>query len=152
MTHHRLYHSTAPLLPDARVLSVGSGQPAADGLNDDYTAEIFSPPYLFKLDGTGADRPTITEAPISVSYNETFTVKTPDAASISKVTWIRLSSVTHAFNENQRMNYLNLSVSGTSSLSLTAPADGNLAPPGHYMLFLVNSNGVPSVAKIIRIG
>ena len=55
-THYRLYHSTALLLPDARVLSVGSGQPAATGLTDDYTGEVFSPPYLFKLDGSPAVR------------------------------------------------------------------------------------------------
>ena len=52
MSHHRLYHSTALLLPDGRVLSAGSGQPAASGLTDDFTAEIFSPPYLFNPDGT----------------------------------------------------------------------------------------------------
>ena len=67
MSHQRLYHSTALLLPDGRVLSVGSGQPAASGLTDDYTAEIFSPPYLFRVDGSPAVRPTITSAPISVA-------------------------------------------------------------------------------------
>ena len=151
MTHQRLYHSTALLLPDARVLSVGSGQPAASGLSDDYTAEIFSPPYLFKPDGTPATRPTIAGAPISVAYGQGFTVQTPDAASITKVTWIRLSSVTHSFNQNQRMNYLTFSASGSTSLSVTAPSDGRRATPGHYMLFLVNGAGVPSVATIIRI-
>jgi Galactose oxidase-like, Early set domain/Divergent InlB B-repeat domain/Kelch motif len=152
MTHQRLYHSTALLLPDARVLSVGSGQPAASGLTDDYTAEIFSPPYLYNPDGTAAPRPTISNAPVSVAYGQTFNVETPDAASIAKVTWIRLSSVTHSFNQNQRMNTLSFSASGASSLSVIAPADGRRAPPGHYMLFLVNGAGVPSVAMIVRIG
>ena len=151
MTHQRLYHSTALLLPDARVLSVGSGQPAASGLTDDYTAEIFSPPYLFRPDGTPATRPVITGAPTSVAYGQSFTVQTPDAASITKVTWIRLASVTHSFNQNQRMNNLSFSASGGSSLSVTAPSDGRQAPPGHYMLFLVNGAGVPSVAMIVRI-
>jgi hypothetical protein len=151
MTHNRLYHSTALLLPDARVLSVGSGQPAATGLTDDYTAEIFSPPYLFNADGTAASRPVISSAPSTVGYGQSFTVQSTSASSIAKVTWIRLGSVTHAFNQNQRMNYLPFSVSGSGELTVTAPASANLAPPGHYMLFIVDGRGVPSVAKIVQI-
>jgi hypothetical protein len=150
-THYRLYHSTALLLPDARVLSVGSGQPAAAGLADDFTAELFSPPYLFNLDGTPASRPSISSAPTSVSYGQTFSVGTPTATSVAKVTWIRLSTVTHATDMNQRLNHLTYSAPNASTLSVTAPANPNLAPPGHYMLFLVDQNGVPSVAKIVRI-
>jgi hypothetical protein len=150
-THYRLYHSTALLLPDARVLSVGSGQPAASGLSDDFTAELFSPPYLFNLDGTPASRPSISSAPTSVSYGQTFSVGTPTATSVAKVTWIRLSTVTHATDMNQRLNYLTYSAPDASTLSVTAPANPNLAPPGHYMLFLVDQNGVPSIAKIVRI-
>jgi hypothetical protein len=150
MSHYRLYHSTALLLPDARVLSVGSGQPAATGLTDDYTAEIFSPPYLFNQDGTPATRPVITSAPGNVAYGQAFTVQTTSAATITKVTWIRLSAVTHSFNQNQRMNVLSFSP-GTGAITVTAPLNPNLAPPGHYMLFIVNGNGVPSLAKIVRI-
>ena len=152
MSHHRLYHATALLLPDGRVLSIGSGAPAATGYTDDLTMEIFSPPYLFKLDGTLAARPEITDAPVSVSYGQTFTVQTPQAATIQRATWIRLSSVTHSFNQNQRMNRLAAVPTGESTVSVTAPWSPNLAPPGHYMLFLIDQNGVPSVAKIIRIG
>jgi hypothetical protein len=151
MTHHRLYHSEALLLPDARVLSVGSGQPAATGLTDDFTAEIFSPPYLFNADGTAATRPVITSAPSSITYGQAFTVKTSSAASIRRVTWIRLSAVTHSFNQNQRMNVLSFTV-GSGQLTVTAPSSTSRAPQGHYMLFVVDSSGVPSVAKIVRIG
>jgi galactose oxidase len=151
MSHNRLYHATAVLLLDGRVLSVGSGEPAATGQINDRTAEIFSPPYLFNADGSLAARPSITDAPINVSYGQTFTVGTPDAGSIAKVTWIRLSSVTHAFNMNQRMNLLGFSVASASTLSVTAPLSGNQAPPGHYMLFIVNDKGVPSKGKIVRI-
>ena len=151
MAHHRVYHSSALLLPDGRILSAGSGQPAAPGLADDYTAEIFTPPYLYRLDGTLATRPVITNAPSQVAYGQAFTVETPAAASIVRATWIRLSSVTHAFNQNQRMNNLTVAAAGASSVTVTAPANANLAPPGHYMLFLIDNNGVPSVAKIIRI-
>jgi hypothetical protein len=150
MSHNRLYHSTAQLLPNARVLSVGSGQPAATGLTDDYTAEIFSPPYLFNQDGTPATRPVISSAPSNVSYGQAFTVNTASAASITKVTWIRLSAVTHSFNQNQRMNVLSFTP-GSGAITVTAPLNSNLAPQGHYMLFIVNGNGVPSMAKIIRI-
>jgi hypothetical protein len=152
MSHQRVYHSSALLLPDGRVLSVGSGEPPATGLTDDYTAEIFSPPYLFKADGTPANRPTISSVPVTVGYGQTFAVSTPNATSIAKITWIRLSSVTHSFNQNQRMNRLSFSASGTGTLNVTAPANSNLSPPGHYLLFLVNSAGVPSVGKIVRIG
>ena len=152
MSHNRLYHSTAMLLPDGRLLSVGSGQPAATGLTDDYTAELFTPPYLYKLDGTLATRPQITGAPTSVAYGSSFQVQTPQAASIVRATFIRLSSVTHAFNQNQRMNRLTVTPNGAGSVLITAPSGPTMAPPGHYMLFLIDSNGVPSVAKIVRIG
>ena len=150
-THYRLYHSNALLLPDGRVISMGSGQPAATGLSDDYTAEILSPPYLFNLDGTPAARPTISSAPTSIVYGQVFSVGTPNASAIAKVTWIRLSTVTHATNMNQRLDYLAFTAPNASSLSVTAPASGNLAPPGHYLLFILDGNGVPSVAKIVLI-
>ena len=133
----RLYHSVAVLLPDGRIFSAGG---------NGYTqVEIYEPPYLFK----GA-RPTITLAPASVSHGQTFFVETPQAADIAAVTWIRLPSVTHAFNQNQRINRLGFSQT-TGGLNVTAPQSPNLAPPGHYMLFILNSNGVPSIAKIVRI-
>ena len=140
----RLYHSTAVLLPDGRVLSTGGGF-GAGGTNY-YQVEIFSPPYLFK----GA-RPLITSAPASVSYGQTFMVGTPNAASITKVTLIRLSSVTHSFNQDQRLDTLSCSVV-SGGLNVTAPANGRVSPPGYYMLFIVKGNGVPSEGKIIRIG
>jgi Galactose oxidase-like, Early set domain/Viral BACON domain len=141
----RLYHSTAVLLPDGRVLSGGGGRPAADFDTFHLNAEIYSPPYLFK----GA-RPTISSAPTSVGYGQTFFVQTPEATSITKVTWIRLASVTHCNNMNQRINHLSFS-QASGGLNVIAPANSNLCPPGHYMLFILNGNGVPSVAKIIQI-
>ncbi len=126
MSHQRVYHSTAILLPDGRILSAGSGQPAASGLMDDLTAEIFTPPYLYQLDGTLATRPVITDAPSEVSYGQAFTVQTPDAATITRATWIRLSSVTHAFNQNQRMN--NLTVSAGGSIECSGDGAGKCQP------------------------
>jgi hypothetical protein len=150
MSHYRLYHTTALLLPDARVLVVGSGEPAATGLTDDLTGEIFSPPYLFKADGTAAARPVISSVPTKLAYGAAFTVGTASAAQISKVLLVRLSAVTHAFDMNQRGVVLSFT-RGSSSLAVTAPATKQLAPSGHYMLFIVNSSGVPSVAKVVRL-
>ncbi|HEU4524751.1 MAG TPA: galactose oxidase early set domain-containing protein, partial [Gemmatimonadales bacterium] len=150
MSHYRLYHTTALLLPDARVLVVGSGEPAATGLTDDLTGEIFSPPYLFKADGTAAARPVISSVPTQLAYGAAFTVGTASAEQISKVLLVRLSAVTHAFDMNQRGVVLSFT-RGSSSLAVTAPATKQLAPSGHYMLFIVNSSGVPSVAKVVRL-
>jgi len=142
----RLYHATALLLPDARVLVSGGGR----GLgyvasSDQLSAEVFAPPYLFK----GA-RPTISSAPAELAYNQSFAVATPDAGNISKVALIPLGSMTHAINMNQR--YVPLAfTAGTGTLAVTAPGNGTLAPPGYYMLFIVGTNGVPSVAAIVRL-
>jgi hypothetical protein len=148
----RCYHSTAVLLPDARVLSAGGGEyrpvNGVDVQNDPQDthrdAQIFSPPYLFK-----GPRPEITAAPDSVNYGETFQIGTSDLDDIGKVSWVRLSSVTHAFNGNQRINFLPFQID-TGSLKITAPESPNVCPPGHYMLFVLNQQGVPSVAKIIQ--
>ena len=90
-------------------------------------------------------------APDSISHGQQFFVATPNATSITKVHLIRLSSVTHAFNQDQRINRLQFS-QGTGGLNVTAPANGNVGPSGYYMLFIVNGTGVPSIAKILRLG
>jgi galactose oxidase len=134
---YRGYHSVAVLLPDGRVFSAGG--------NFTSSYEIFSPPYLFK-----GSRPTITSAPASVGYGQTFFLATPNATSITKVTWLALSTVTHTFNAGQRLNVLNFS-QASGGLNVTTPSDANLSPPGYVMLFIINSNEVPSVAAIVRV-
>jgi hypothetical protein len=144
----RVKHSTALLLPDGRVVLAGGGEVV--GATDHRDAEFFSPPYLFNQDGTPAARPQISSAPGTTYYGQSFTVSTPDAASIAKVAWVRLGSVTHAFDQNQRYVPLAFTRTGTGVV-VTPPASRNVAPPGHYMLFLLNADGVPSVAKIQRV-
>lgn len=140
----REYHSTALLLPDGRIIVSGMGNDFGQ-VPDETNAEIFSPPYLFK----GA-RPAISQAPTQVQYGTNFSITTPDFASISKVVLIRTGATTHFFDQSTR--YVPLSFQQTSGgLTVTAPADGNHAPPGYYMLFLVNSNGIPSVAPIVQV-
>jgi hypothetical protein len=143
----RLYHSVALLLPDATVWLAG-GNPSRGTYES--RMEIYKPAYLFKSDGTLATRPSITSAPASASYGNAFTVQTPDAASITSVALVRNGTVTHAFGMDQRMVGLAFAA-GSGLLTVTAPPNGNIAPPGYYMLFLINSSGVPSVAKSIQV-
>lgn len=137
----RGYHSTSLLLPDGRVLHSGGG--AGGGTIDNLNFEIFSPPYLFK----GA-RPNVTGVSGTPGYGQTVVLQTPDAASITKVSLIRFGSVTHAFDQGQRL--ISMSFTQVSDgISVTLPSSRNIAPPGPYMLFLVNGNGVPAVGRIM---
>jgi hypothetical protein len=139
--HSRMYHSTAVLLPDGRVISAGQdfGQSA-------FKAEIYEPGYLFR----GA-RPVIGSAPASVTYRQTFTVSTPSAADIASVALIAPTAQTHSVNMGQKYVGLPFTHVGGGKLRVTAPRDGNRAPPGYYMLFVVNSAGVPSVASWVQV-
>jgi hypothetical protein len=148
----RQYHSTALLLPDGRVLSSGGG---ICGTCDQVgylarNAEVFSPPYLFQADGTLAPRPAIDTAPASTTFGAPMQIATGNPASIGKVALVRLGAVTHSDNMEQR--YIPLSFSaGATSLTATAPANANVAPPGLYMLFIIDANGVPSVARMVSV-
>jgi hypothetical protein len=140
----RLYHSSATLLPDGRVELGGGGHPPGFGIAE-FRSEVFSPPYLFK----GA-RPTITSSPSQANYGQSFFVATPDGSTVAKVALIPQPTPTHAFNSNS--GYVPLTFSQTAGgLTITAPPNGNLAPPGMYMLFIVNGNGVPSIASWVHV-
>lgn len=137
----RTYHSSAGLLPDGRVLSAG----ADDGGPLQASYEIYSPPYMFS--GT---RPVITSAPKSVLYNKQFTIKTPDAASITRVALIRSAVTTHANAMDQRYVDLSFQV-GAGQIKAKSPLNGNYAPPGYYLLVIVNSSGIPSVMPFVQL-
>jgi hypothetical protein len=148
----RLYHSVALLLPDATVWVAG-GNPTRGTFEQHM--EIYEPPYLFAKSAISHDvvlakRPTITDAPVRIAYRSQFTVESPDAASISNVVLVRDGAVTHAFDVDQRLVCLSFTSLG-QTLTMTAPPNGNVAPPGYYMLFILKAGGVPSVARFVQL-
>jgi hypothetical protein len=140
----RGYHSTAILMPDGTVLIGGSGH-AGPGQAAQTTSQIYSPPYLTK-----GPRPTIASAPNGATYGATIPVGTPDAASISAVNLVSLGSDTHQSDMDQHFVPLSFT-QGSGGINVQIPSSGATAPPGNYMLFIVNSSGVPSVASFITI-
>ncbi|MFJ8055402.1 galactose oxidase-like domain-containing protein [Streptomyces sp. NPDC096142] len=137
----RGYHSSSFLLPDGRVMSTGDN-PGNGTWN--HNVSIYTPPYLLK--GT---RPTITSV-IDTEWEygdtQTITVDRP----VAKAELIRPAAVTHSSDPNQRFVDLPLSVDGTT-VDLNVTSNPDLAPPGWYMLFAVDANGVPSVAKWVHL-
>jgi hypothetical protein len=137
----RMYHSTALLLPDGRVWSAGSD--SGDPLQT--SAELFSPPYLFK-----GPQPVISQAPQTLAYNQIFSISTPDAPNIARVALIKLGATTHSGNFDQRYVDLAFQAQG-GKLKTLSPVDSSQAPPGWYMLFIVTSDGIPSVASMVML-
>ncbi len=148
----RCYHSTSVLLPDATVLSAGGGEYDDEGLGKPWwkhnhtTGRVFTPPYLFQ-----GERPNITSVDKNaINYGDKFTLVT-SGPEIKKVTLVRLSSVTHTINQNQRFNSLACTKGEAGKVSVVAPEKPEICPPGHYMLFAISTAGVPSIAQIIQI-
>jgi hypothetical protein len=180
----RVYHSIAMLLPDGRVLVGGGGLPAANGetaINPvtglptlcrgqgpqvdppecrklgHNNVEIFSPPYLYNADGSKATRPSIMAAPDSLAYGHQFVVQVGNVvpSTIKSAVLVRLPSVTHTYNQDQRRIDLGPPLgSDANFVRFQSPASGAVCPPGPYMLFLISNNGrhTPSAAKIVRVG
>jgi len=145
----RTYHSTAILLPDGRVFIGGGGQCGQGCADNHLDAQILTPPYLLTSNGSPAARPAIQAAPASAVHGESITVTTQ--APVSSFVLMRLSSVTHTVNNDQRRIPLNAIPTGTSSYSLAIPSDPGIVLPGYYMLFALNSEGVPSVSVTLQI-
>jgi hypothetical protein len=147
-TFARMYHSVALLLPDATVATAGSNP--RRGTYDNHI-EIYSPAYLFNANGSPATRPVIIGAPLSIGYNSVpFQVQTPDALNIRSVVLIKPGSDTHAYDMEQRLVGLTFTATA-GALTVNAPPNSNIAPPGYYMLFILNQAGVPSVASFVQV-
>jgi len=143
----RLYHSTALLLPDASVLVGGGGAP---GPLTNKNAEIYYPPYLYISGGnTLAPRPSIVSAPAALDIGQSFAMDVGTSV-VSRVTLVKTGAVTHSFNMDQRFLELPFTAVG-GALTVSAPTRASDAPPGYYLLFVLDGQGVPSVGKIIKI-
>jgi hypothetical protein len=138
----RVYHSSALLLPDGRVATFG-GNP-----EDSFETriEIFTPPYLQK----STPRPTIDSAPTEIHYGQSYSLNTTQAAPLRSAVLVRPMAVTHSSDPAQRLVDVPFTAS-PSGASVTVTSNPNLAPPGWYMLFVVDGNGVPSVASWVHL-
>jgi len=143
----RNYHSVALLMTDGRVWSGGGGLCNCSADHPDH--QVYSPPYLFNTDGTLATRPSITSAPTNVGYGRTFSVQA--STGIDKFSLIKMSGVTHNLNSDLRFLKIPFTSPSSGQYNLTLPSNPNVLTPGYWMLFAVNTAGVPSVAKVIQV-
>lgn len=143
-----MYHSTSLLLPDGRVMRGGKdGQFQRDPYKYfEHRLELYSPPYLFN-----DPRPEISSAPAAAQHGHDISVGCPTALDIARVALIRCGAVTHNFHMDQRYVGLRIVNATASKLTVTLPPNGHVAPPGHYMLFLITAAEVPSAAHLISI-
>ena len=144
----RTYHSWGILLPDATILTGGGGLCGTCDTNH-FDAQIFTPRYLLTPTGERAKRPTIIKTSAdSVKPGNKITVTTDGA--IDSASLIRYSSATHGVNTDQRRIPLDIAKSGSNQYDFTVP-EGGIATPGFWMLFVIDSQKVPSISKKLQI-
>lgn len=147
LNYPRHYHSVAILLPSGKVMIAGGASDGGCSASVNNNIEIFSPPYLFR-----GPRPTISSVTNFVHHGATFTIDTPDASIIDKIVFVRPMAATHQTDTEQRVIPTVFSKTDATHLTVTAPGGAHphgIAPRGYYMIFIVNSDGVPSVASWI---
>ncbi|MES2683124.1 MAG: galactose oxidase-like domain-containing protein [Pseudomonadota bacterium] len=144
----RLYHSNALLMPDGSVLTGGGGAP---GPQTNLDVEIYFPPYLYANTSLAslAQRPQITSLPASPQLDRSFALQVDDASRIARVTMLKSGSATHNFNMDQRFVELSFTVGAGNQLSVRMPSNPGDMPPGYYLLFVLDTVGVPSIGKSV---
>jgi galactose oxidase len=158
----RNYHGTSILLADGRVFSGGGGLCYAgqmgrttvncNKLVDHADGQIFSPPYLFNADGSLAPRPTVSSlSATSVKIGSSLTINMASTATGLKFVLVRMGSVTHSVNSDQRRVPLTNVTSRGGSYTAMLPNDSGVLIPGSYYLFVVSATGVPSVARTVQV-
>lgn len=139
----RTYHQSGLLLLDGRVWTA-SGQP--NRAEWERRTEIFSPWYMF-----AGSRPTINGRVKPAPYGGTIRIPTSNGADITKVSLVRLPTYTHHYNPDMRLVWLQIISSDSTGITVSAPINNRIAPPGDYMIHIINSSGVPSEAKVVRV-
>ena len=139
----RLYHSTAILLPDARVISMGSN-PHAKSIEK--TIEVFSPPYLFR-----GERPIIMNSPDQITHGQPFSITVNQARQIGQVVLMRPEVLTHVTNTDQRLLELEYRIENDENMTVQGPPTPAHMPRGYGLLFVLNQDGVPSVGKFLKV-
>jgi len=151
----RNYHSSALLLPNGQVLVAGSDPlfaDAADSVEGEFEKqiEIYTPPYLFNEDGELADRPVIEQNPEHASYGQEIDLKVSHTSDLSKVRLLYPGAVTHVTDTNQRLVELEFTLT-SDGVRAVIPENSSLVPPAHYMIVVLDDQGVPSEAQWIQI-
>jgi hypothetical protein len=139
----RLYHSIALLLPDGRVITAGSNPVRKD---DELRLELYHPSYLFR-----GPRPFIANVKEQLHRGLTFEIETPQATQIKWVHLIKPMATTHSWDSSQRLIDIPFTCEEVCHLKCCVPEQQNIVIPGWYMLFIVNHDEIPSVAKWVQI-
>jgi len=138
----RVYHQVSLLLPDGRVWTAGSTPSRSRW---ELRTEFFRPAYY------SATRPSISGTPSVGSYGGSITIPASNTSSISRASLVKCPDTTHHYDSNMRLLWLGVTSRTSSNVTVQAPLNANLAPPGYYYIHAINSSGIPSVARIIRI-
>ena len=142
-TVSRLYHSVALLMPDGRVVTAGSNPDRGD---DELRIEVFHPPYLFR-----GPRPVLLAAPTEWTYGSTVDISTPSSMTARWAELVRPMATTHSGDSSQRLVDLPIICRDACTLTVQVTDNPNLAPPGWYMLFIVDDCGIPSTALWVHL-